>query len=596
MKKLEICTIANFLLACIFTFLNIPLHADVSAVAFPLCAIFTAALFYVTYWTLIRKNSTAHIVAVRRFYDYEPFVYVAAFVIYRAGSWEPPFALDLVSVIVWIVITALSFVIKFFIHEKRIGLLSKDWAKEQKAPKKKYTGLSWIGIQTLEWIDAIVQAAFTIFLLNIFLFQMYGIPSESMVPEFLVNDRVAVGKLLSGPKFPLSKVGLPYIRSYNRGDIVVFHNPHYANDRQSEIKAYFSQLVHMMTLTLVNTNVDENGEMVADPLVKRVAGLPGEQLMMMDGTLYVRTKDSPEFTPVEEDAKHAAWNLNTLTPSLKARIERIPITQKQYDTTLLVEEERRALNIVEAAAECRKIAQAFAPYAGGSAISKDAVKTLLTERERMAYNLFNANTDITVKLMSANGGAQWFTAFMTDWISSLDPNTEYTESEGVTGSQLMGGDLYSDANFRLNIMVKLAFGRLVVRNAELLSSNADSSLWQSDQVRKECFTEADKLYLYIQLMDQRNMGIFPANDSDGSPNYIPENSYFMMGDNRYNSLDMRHSYESKTTALTNFDSLSVMYSSNLSPQYVNRSMMLGKASFRFWPLSRIGIPGNSVEF
>ena len=104
----------------------------------------------------------------------------------------------------------------------------------------------------------------------------------------------------------------------------------------------------------------------------------------------------------------------------------------------------------------------------------------------------------------------------------------------------------------------------------------------------------EKLCEYILYMDQRNMGLFPAGNGP-ERKYIPKDCYFMMGDNRYNSLDMRHSYEHIEKPLTEFDEYSIRYMSNLEPQYVHRSRILGKASFRFWPLNRIGFPGSSLR-
>ena len=62
----------------------------------------------------------------------------------------------------------------------------------------------------------------------------------------------------------------------------------------------------------------------------------------------------------------------------------------------------------------------------------------------------------------------------------------------------------------------------------------------------------------------------------------------MMGDNRFNSLDMRHKYESTLKNLVDDDPYSIKYGSYLEPQYVSRTRMLGKAVLRFWPLNRFG--------
>ena len=84
------------------------------------------------------------------------------------------------------------------------------------------------------------------------------------------------------------------------------------------------------------------------------------------------------------------------------------------------------------------------------------------------------------------------------------------------------------------------------------------------------------------------MPVFPANDEEGNPVYISNDEYFMMGDNRFNSLDMRHSYEQKTVPLDKNDPYSVLYDSNMEPQCVSKKRILGTAVYRFWPWSRRG--------
>jgi signal peptidase I len=323
----------------------------------------------------------------------------------------------------------------------------------------------------------------------------------------------------------------------------------------------------------VNLNKDAEGQPKADPLVKRVAGVPGEQLVMQDGTLFARTKNSSGFQPVEKDASFAAWNLNSVDDLSKRSIRTFPLSQSQYDMMLECEKERRNLDMNTAAAECRELSQKFyktVPDRTGR-MSSDGISMF-------EYDLFVNYDAFTQKLMSADGGAWWFEQFMTDWIENKPADGIYT-----------GGDIYSDANYRLNVMIKTCLGHIIVRNAELIHQGLTAEKRRNDAQLYKYMEQAEKLNFYVMILDQRNMPVFPENNPDGSARYIPENCYFMMGDNRFNSLDMRHSYTQIMTSLTKFDKYSVTYESIMAPQFVNRKYILGTTVFRFWPVNRIGI-------
>ena len=66
-------------------------------------------------------------------------------------------------------------------------------------------------------LDAVVQAVIMVACIHAVLFQLYVIPTESMVPKFLVHDRVIVTKAQSGPRIPLSPVKLPSLTAPKRG-------------------------------------------------------------------------------------------------------------------------------------------------------------------------------------------------------------------------------------------------------------------------------------------------------------------------------------------------------------------------------------------
>ena len=400
-----------------------------------------------------------------------------------------------------------------------------------------------------------------------------------MVPQFLIGDRVAVFKTASGPSFPLSKVALPRIVSYKRGDIVVFRNPHYASGRKYEVKTFVNQLVYMLSFTTVNLAYDESGQMLADPLVKRVAGVPGEQLVMVDGVLYARTASQMNFAPVKLDAEFAKYNLNELEPSLKRKVHDFPVSSDDFESLCKIEEMRKSLDIESAKLESLRIASqfnmlctqlgSFKPFQTGD------WQNFLLGKDLWVYNLFTNIDNLTQRLMTQEGGAVWFSAFMTDWTKTCP-----------AGSTPVADDPYEDSMYRLNLLMKLTVGRLVVHNVEnYLKTGSFSS---NDEERRSLMTDAQNLYKYSLFNDSRNMPVFPANKA-GKPSYIEKNEYFMMGDNRFNSLDMRHSYDQTLVSVCEADAYSLKYYTRLDPHTVNASRILGLTTLRFYPFNRFGL-------
>jgi signal peptidase I len=496
--------------------------------------------------------------------------------------------LDVAQVLLWLLVFAAGFFVLHHLGEKRVYTLNPAVVPQKAAPKP--TGVRHVLREAGEWAEALVQAVLAVTLLNLFVGQLYQIPSESMVPEFLIADRVAVFKTPSGAAFPLSSVGIPRMRNYHRGDIVVFRNPHYPRDRAGELRFFLAQLVNLATFTKVNLDVDDHGEARADPLVKRVTGVGGEQLYMQDGILYRRT-GTTDFEAVTEDAAWAEWNAAALPPKIRGKVRTIPLSKQQYADMVAVETARIALDLDAAAAEARDIVDRFTVLhrnfagdgrlggagagasAGGSA---PGVTALFSDRELFEYDLFRRHDQVTSKILSSPGGAEWFSSFIMGAL--IAANAESGRSDATR---------YDIASARLNLMIKLVFGGIIVRDGELLAQGTPAAQWGGDAKLGQLFAQAEPLNAYVFLQDRRNMPLFPGNAPDGSPRYINENEYFMMGDNRFNSLDMRHSYEDTLRPLCSADPLSVSYFSNMAPQSVNASRILGTPALRVWPFSRL---------
>jgi signal peptidase I len=96
----------------------------------------------------------------------------------------------------------------------------------------------------LEWVVVLGAAVAVAVILRTFVFQAFFIPSESMETTLFENDRILVNKV----SYRLHDV--------NRGDVVVFRRP---DDQPGEIR----------------------------DLIKRVIGLPGEEVEGRDSTIYI---------------------------------------------------------------------------------------------------------------------------------------------------------------------------------------------------------------------------------------------------------------------------------------------------------------------
>lgn len=111
----------------------------------------------------------------------------------------------------------------------------------------------------LEWVGVIVGAVVIALLIKTFVVQAFQIPSPSMEPTLQDGDRVLVNKL----SYRTGDIG--------RGDVVVFSRP------------------------------DDLSAGPGDPteLIKRVVGLPGDELQTRDGDLYVngRLLEEPYLDP-----------------------------------------------------------------------------------------------------------------------------------------------------------------------------------------------------------------------------------------------------------------------------------------------------------
>ena len=116
-----------------------------------------------------------------------------------------------------------------------------------------------------EWIESIIIAAVLAIFLRTFFFQIYKIPTTSMVPALMPGDKIFVSKLTYGPKVPFTELRLPGFRKPKRGDVAVFIARHDRN------KPYVKRLIGVGgdEVMIKGGNVYVNNEVVVDPRIAR---------------------------------------------------------------------------------------------------------------------------------------------------------------------------------------------------------------------------------------------------------------------------------------------------------------------------------------
>ena len=117
----------------------------------------------------------------------------------------------------------------------------------------------------IEFIGSLAPVLGLVLLLRSFVVEPFQIPSQSMLPTLKVGDFILVSKSTYGVRLPVLRTKLVNVSSPERGDVMVFFPPH--EDR------YF---------------------------IKRVVGLPGDKVQVLNGVLYVNGEQMLQTLMPEE--------------------------------------------------------------------------------------------------------------------------------------------------------------------------------------------------------------------------------------------------------------------------------------------------------
>lgn len=156
-----------------------------------------------------------------------------------------------------------------------------------------------------EWIEAIVWALIIVILLQQFLFELYVIPTGSMIPTIELGTRALVLKTVFGPEILPGEVKNHYFRKPYRGEVIVFENPDPNMVPMGPFKKIIHKIVFLITLTQVDIDADKNGNPRKRLLLKRVIGIPGERIRIRQGNVQILPEGEDSWIREEEIKKRS---------------------------------------------------------------------------------------------------------------------------------------------------------------------------------------------------------------------------------------------------------------------------------------------------
>jgi signal peptidase I len=118
----------------------------------------------------------------------------------------------------------------------------------------------------VEYARSFFPVILIVLLFRSFLAEPFKIPSGSMMPTLLVGDFILVNKFAYGLRLPVLGTKILAIGEPQRGDVFVFRYPNPEHDPRKEGLDY----------------------------IKRVIGLPGDEITYRNKTLYVNGKEVPQ--------------------------------------------------------------------------------------------------------------------------------------------------------------------------------------------------------------------------------------------------------------------------------------------------------------
>ncbi len=152
----------------------------------------------------------------------------------------------------------------------------------------------------VEYSKSFFPVLFVVLVLRSFIVEPFQIPSGSMIPTLKIGDFILVNKFTYGIRLPVTRNKVVDVNLPERGDVMVFFPPHKP--------IYF---------------------------IKRVVGLPGDEIRYVNNVLYINGKKQPQeliasLPPANPQVQLTKETLNGVEHTMRKHIVPSRLSRKGY--------------------------------------------------------------------------------------------------------------------------------------------------------------------------------------------------------------------------------------------------------------------------
>ena len=384
---------------------------------------------------------------------------------------------------------------------------------------------------TREWIDAAAFAVVAATIIRTFVFEAYTIPTPSEEKTLLVNDFLFVSKFAYGPRLPNTPIAMPFVhhtmpfvnvKSYSeaihipytrwfksavtRNDAMVFNFPDNDTLINDAEQRYGSQITYyQMERQFGRESVWNNlgGDIITRPVdkrenfIKRCVGIPGDKIQVINGKLNVNDKPEDYFP---KSQRYHIVNVNSNFVSLSTN-EVSEIKNKYGDQDIINQKMNEAISI--------KLASKLEAIGINPRVSQEDIKLIKPDS---LYKYFTAN--------------EFLVNITNEEMKNLKPSNDFRIRDTIFP---VDGNLFPYYNTKMNWSSD-NYGPITVPKKGITIELTDDNL----KTYRRCIEVYE-----ANTIENRNGKIF-INDIETTSYTFKMDYYWLMGDNRHNSLDSRY--------------------------------------------------------